>query len=195
MVLRLLDEYNAEDFSRSLYRDAACENRTADTKGAEMNEKMPVTCVTCGKEFFARRAMQKTCGFTCRQKNIRNRAIAAQQAKQQEKVEKIKMQATQEQPKNTKLVKIVKNTKTGTVRMVYCDEAAPLLEALGDVQTCRATDVEPNGQGQWEAVLRDGDGTVLAQTKNRKDAIAQEVEYLNTHVIPDQKKFDEVFNG
>jgi hypothetical protein len=99
----------------------------------------------------------------------------------------------------TKEIRIVKNRKTGELRSVYSDEAGAFHATMsGEVIACRATDIEPvqtpDGLA-WGATLRDKDGTLLAVTKNRADAIAQEVDYLNKHIIPNSERFEEVFNG
>ena len=63
---------------------------------------------------------------------------------------------------------------------VYDDRILPLLQALGDVQIDRATDVEWTA-GLWQAVHRNS-GTVIATGTNRAEVIRAEVSWLENRI-------------
>ncbi len=68
----------------------------------------------------------------------------------------------------------------GRFGCLYSDEVAPLLRTLGDLETRRASDVEPDGEG-WSAWIREwvpGGAVRLGPFPTRAQALAAEVEYL-----------------
>ena len=65
----------------------------------------------------------------------------------------------------------------GDLRMIYHDDIAPLL-TMGESRIVRASHVEPAAQG-WTADMVDG--PTLGPFALRQDALAAEVEWLQTH--------------
>lgn len=68
----------------------------------------------------------------------------------------------------------------GEVTMIYSDETAELLEELGEATVERVSNVEPVAGG-WQATMIDG--AVLPVYRLRADALAAEVEYLNSKLF------------
>jgi len=64
----------------------------------------------------------------------------------------------------------------GVARAVYDDRWMPILDALGDPQIRRATDVEWES-GEWVARLRPS-GEIIARGKNRAEVVRAEVDFL-----------------
>lgn len=67
----------------------------------------------------------------------------------------------------------------GALRCLY-DETLDLSQ-LGQVSIRRASHVEPADEGQWQADLSPVDGPVLGPFALRSQALAAEVEWLQTH--------------
>jgi hypothetical protein len=67
----------------------------------------------------------------------------------------------------------------GKVRAIYSEEIP--LEALGRPRICRASVVEPDGDGRWHADLRLLLGPVLGPFACRNEAVAAEVAWLEEH--------------
>ncbi len=77
--------------------------------------------------------------------------------------------------------------ENGNVSTLYSDD---LPEDLGQQQTARASNVEPNEKGLWDVVLSDHPrngkfkGHVVATNiKSRKVAIQMEVDFINEHIL------------
>jgi hypothetical protein len=68
----------------------------------------------------------------------------------------------------------------GTLRFIWSDELRPIL-ALGRGSIERASHVESNDANQWEADLSPVGGPVLGPFDNRSDALAAEIEWLQSH--------------
>lgn len=66
----------------------------------------------------------------------------------------------------------------GTVQHVYNDTLAGLLDGVADVETCRASHVEPDGNGGWTADLTPVGGPVLGPFALRAKALEAELEWL-----------------
>ena len=72
---------------------------------------------------------------------------------------------------------------TGTVRCVYSETLA--LRLFGRLSIERASNVEPNDQGEWIADLSPVSGPMIGPFQNRTDAIEAEVQWLREHwLIP-----------
>jgi hypothetical protein len=71
----------------------------------------------------------------------------------------------------------------GTVRMIYADEMAPVLAAMGEVTVKRASHVEP-APGGWAADMAPVGGPVLGPYALRSEALAAEVQWLQVHDLP-----------
>lgn len=71
----------------------------------------------------------------------------------------------------------------GTVRMIYSDDYAPALAAVGRVEVARASHVEPT-PGGWTADMTPVNGPVLGPFARRDVALAAEVAWLAEHSIP-----------
>jgi hypothetical protein len=67
----------------------------------------------------------------------------------------------------------------GKVRAIYSEEIP--LETLGRPRIFRASVVEPDGDGYWQADLRLLLGPVLGPFSCRSEAVAAEVAWLETH--------------
>lgn len=66
----------------------------------------------------------------------------------------------------------------GTVQHVYNDALAGLLDGVADVETRRASHVEPDGRGGWTADLTPVNGPVLGPFALRAEALEAELEWL-----------------
>lgn len=69
--------------------------------------------------------------------------------------------------------------KTGQVRCIYGE--AIDLSSLGQLTITRASQVEPDSQGQWWADLAPVNGPKLGPFTLRSDALAAEHAWLMTH--------------
>ncbi len=68
----------------------------------------------------------------------------------------------------------------GKIRYIYKDSLL-LLHSLGQATITRASNVEPNKDGEWVAqIIR---GPKLGPFKRREDALAAEVKYLEEHQL------------
>jgi hypothetical protein len=67
----------------------------------------------------------------------------------------------------------------GMIRCLYT-EALDLAQ-LGSLSICRASHVEPDGQGQWWADLAPVSGPSLGPYLHRSEALAAEQEWLEQH--------------
>jgi hypothetical protein len=67
----------------------------------------------------------------------------------------------------------------GSVRAIY-DETIDLA-VLGRPRIARASHVEPNDQGRWQADLTPVGGPVLGPFKQRGEALQAELEWLEQH--------------
>ncbi len=75
---------------------------------------------------------------------------------------------------------------TGEATVVYSDEIRPVLAALGPVTIARASHVEPNGDGKWEADLSPSGGPKLGPFDDHAAAIAAELAWLREHKFSPQ---------
>lgn len=66
----------------------------------------------------------------------------------------------------------------GHMRFIYDDELTELLDE-GDSRIERASHVEPNAQGQWEADLSPVNGPMLGPFIKRQEALDAEVAWLH----------------
>jgi len=71
---------------------------------------------------------------------------------------------------------------SGTVSMIHSDDMVELL-AEGRATIKRASHVEPTEDGQWQADLSPVDGPTLGPFALRSQALAAEVEWLETHIF------------
>ena len=71
-------------------------------------------------------------------------------------------------------------TPDGSLRFIYADELAGLLE-LGTSNVRRASHVEPAEGGGWSADMGPMNGPVLGPFKLRGEALAAETEWLREH--------------
>ena len=70
----------------------------------------------------------------------------------------------------------------GTVHCLY-DEQLDLVR-LGMLKIARGSLVEPTCDGQWTADLSPVNGPVLGPYRSRREALASEVRWLETHWLP-----------
>ena len=70
---------------------------------------------------------------------------------------------------------------SGRIKAVY-DDALTVLFADADVETRRASHVEPDGK-VWNADLRPVDGPLLAGFRTRQEALNAERYYLDKYVV------------
>lgn len=66
----------------------------------------------------------------------------------------------------------------GGMSTIYSDDTAELLRQLGDVETMRASHVEPDGAGGWTADMAPVGGPVLGPFSTRAAALSAEVAWL-----------------
>lgn len=71
----------------------------------------------------------------------------------------------------------------GTLRFIY-DDALLSLKECGDFKVTRASHVEPNGDGEWEADLSPVGGPVLGPYDTRNQALEEEVRWIKGKNIP-----------
>lgn len=67
---------------------------------------------------------------------------------------------------------------TTVVEAVYADSGASILKAIGAVSIARASHVEPNPAGKWEADMGPSGGPVLGPFNLRQEAIDAELAWL-----------------
>lgn len=73
----------------------------------------------------------------------------------------------------------------GSVRAIYSDQMQALLDGAGlRGETRRASHVEPNASGLWEADMSPVGGPVLGPFVTRAQALTEEVAWLEAHNIP-----------
>ena len=72
----------------------------------------------------------------------------------------------------------------GNLQFLY-DDALKFLEQHGDVQIIRASDVDPDAQGNWWADLsKSGVDVKLGPFVTRREALQAERNYLDKEVLP-----------
>lgn len=71
----------------------------------------------------------------------------------------------------------------GTAKMIYTEEID--LNELGELNISRASHVEPTASGKWTANMAPVGGPVLGPYKTRKEALAEEIEWLEKNVFGD----------
>lgn len=76
---------------------------------------------------------------------------------------------------------IVLCSPSGDLKAIY-DDALNLSE-IGAYTVRRASDVEPDAEGQWWADLTKSDGPKLGPFPRRGDAIRAEIEWLESTVL------------
>ena len=69
----------------------------------------------------------------------------------------------------------------GTVRCIYTEEID--LAAIGSPTITRASHVEPDQQGRWQADLTPVGGPVLTGFAVRSEALAAELAWLESHFL------------
>jgi hypothetical protein len=77
----------------------------------------------------------------------------------------------------------------GGVRCIYGEEID--LVALGQATICRASHVEPDGQGQWWANLGPVGGPILGPFPRRTEALAAEVTWLQRNWFSTVEQLEE----
>lgn len=70
---------------------------------------------------------------------------------------------------------------TGSIQCLY-DEAINLA-SLGQIHITRASHVEPDEHGMWQADMSPVGGPKLGPFKKRSEALAAEEAWINQHVI------------
>jgi hypothetical protein len=74
----------------------------------------------------------------------------------------------------------------GTLRCIYTEDIN--LAALGNPTITRASHVEPDQQGRWQADLTPVGGPVLAGFAQRSEALAAEQAWLEAHwLVPNME--------
>ena len=68
----------------------------------------------------------------------------------------------------------------GTLRFIHNDDMQALIEQ-GEAKIVRASHVEPNERGQWEADMSPSDGPVLGPFRTRGEALDAEVAWLKAN--------------
>jgi len=71
----------------------------------------------------------------------------------------------------------------GTLRAIYSDALAPVLALCSEKTIARASHVEPNADGKWEANLAPVGGPILGPFDRRQDALDAEVAWLEAHYL------------
>ncbi len=69
----------------------------------------------------------------------------------------------------------------GAIVMIYDDDDRELIDA-GAACIARVSDVEPNENGEWLAIMR-RDSVVLGPFRLRSEALAAEVKYLQAQLF------------
>lgn len=78
-------------------------------------------------------------------------------------------------------MKFKMSLQAGKVTAIYSDAHADLIARASSVQVRRASAVEPAPQGGWTATMNDG--TVLGPFRLRSEALAAEVQYLDSKLF------------
>jgi hypothetical protein len=76
----------------------------------------------------------------------------------------------------------------GSIRFIYDDDLLGLA-ACGKMKVSRASHVEPNSDGKWEADMSPVGGPVLGPYKTRNEALEEEVKWLTNANIPFQENY------
>lgn len=71
----------------------------------------------------------------------------------------------------------------GTAKMIYTEEID--LNELGELNISRASHVEPTASGKWMADMSPVGGPTLGPYKTRKEALAEEIEWLEKNIFGD----------
>jgi hypothetical protein len=74
----------------------------------------------------------------------------------------------------------------GQIRFIYNDSLRSLMEE-GESVIKRASHVEPNAEGKWEVDMAPVGGPKFGPFETRKEALAEEVKWLESHGIPAPK--------
>ena len=74
--------------------------------------------------------------------------------------------------------------ESGGIRFIHSDELIPLRDALGKGVTKRASNVEPDSNGEWSADLSPVNGPVIGPFTTRQEALDAEIAWLKTNHIP-----------
>ncbi len=77
---------------------------------------------------------------------------------------------------------ILSADENGVLSFIYSDETAFLSE-LGATTVTRASHVEPDGSGQWQADMNPVGGPILGPFKLRQTALDAEVDYLKENIL------------
>ena len=78
--------------------------------------------------------------------------------------------------------RVLNITPSGVIRTLY-HEAFPL-HSLGRLQISRGSQVEPTAEGSWTADLSPVGGPCLGPFRQRSEALAAEVAWLERHWVP-----------
>lgn len=72
----------------------------------------------------------------------------------------------------------------GTAKMIYTEEMD--LNELGNLNISRASHVEPTKDGKWTADMAPVNGPILGPFETRKEALAEEVKWIEDNVFGDK---------
>jgi len=73
----------------------------------------------------------------------------------------------------------------GTVRFIYDDDLASMLQDVGALSVARASHVEPlSDRGGWTADMHPVGGCILGPFETRGQALSEEIDWLRAHSIP-----------
>jgi hypothetical protein len=75
---------------------------------------------------------------------------------------------------------------SGVIRFIYNDSLRGLMDA-GKSTVVRASEVEPNEEGQWTADLSRVGGPILGPFKFREEALTAEVQWLEANSFGEAK--------
>jgi hypothetical protein len=77
---------------------------------------------------------------------------------------------------------LISADENGNLQFIYSDEIA-FLSDLGQTETHRVSDVEPDGEGGWVADMARVSGPKLGPFNLRGDALTAETDYIKENVL------------
>lgn len=76
----------------------------------------------------------------------------------------------------------------GVITAIYSDDLVPLIKEAEKVNISRASHVEPDDKGQWWATMKPfGEEVLLGPFETHKEAITEEVNYLEERLFNDKR--------